>query len=1051
MDPETAPFNRPLAARLRGPLEPTVLARTIDEIVRRHEVLRSIFPERNGEPIQLVLPPQPLALRVTNLTDLPESEREDEARRIAAEAARKTFDLARGPLLRAALLRLGAQDHILLLMMHHIVFDGWSEGILLGELGAIYSAFVEGRASPLPEPAIQYTDFAVWQQHRFSKDFLERPLQYWRRKLAHVPSALALQADFPRADAQTLQGGQHSLALGTELTHQLTNLARREGVTLFMVLLAAFQVLLRRYASQDDVLIGVPTAGRTHAELEGLIGCFMNVLVLRTDLSGNPTFRELLGRVRDTALRAYAHQELPFEKLVEELRPQRDPKRWPLFRVMFNMHILPGPKAVRGALGIEPFSFDTGTIGGLDLSLRVDQLANGLHCTFAYASDLFRADTIERMADNFHAFLAAAAAAPERTLAALPLLSERERRQLLIEWNRTAAAYPEDKCIHELFEAQATRNRDAVAVALEDDELTYWELNRRANRLAHRLRRLGVGPEALVGICVEPSFEMLIGILGILKAGGAYVPLDPSYPAERLDFMIRDAGVRILLTQGALAHAFSGAALQVVVLDVVGVASARESEENPASGVASGNAAYVIYTSGTTGPPKGVVVCHGAVCNHLFWRHEHFKLAPDDRLLQTASFSFDDSVWEFFEPLMAGARVMLTRRGDPSELAQVIATHGITAVCMVPSLLQAFLEGSVEECTTLRRVTTGGETLPAGLADRFFSRLNAELHNGYGPTEATIAATFWKCRPGEHRPSIPIGGPIANTRVYLLDGSLEPVPIGVAGELHIGGAGLARGYLNSPELTAEKFIPDPFGKDPGARLYKTGDLARYLPDGNIEFLGRLDHQIKLRGFRVEPGEIEAALARHAGVREAVVVLREDSPAIKRLVAYVVSSGTVRASAGELREFLNARLPRHMVPSAFVMLETLPLGPNGKIDRNALPSPEHGRPDMPSPFVASRSAVEQTLTSLWAQVLDLKTVGVHDNFFDLGGHSLMAMRLIARVQKSFRVKLSLWGLFESPTIAGMAADIERAKDEDADGGAAEISRVSRQDQQAPPHA
>jgi amino acid adenylation domain-containing protein len=623
------------------------------------------------------------------------------------------------------------------------------------------------------------------------------------------------------------------------------------------------------------------------------------------------------------------------------------------------------------------------------------------------------------------------------------MLTEKETHPSMFEWNRTHANYPKDKCIHELFEAQADRTPDAVAVVFEGEQLTYSELNRRANRLAHRLRKFGIGPEVLVGICVERSLEMVIGLLGILKAGGAYVPFDPSYPQERLEFILRDSKVKILLTQRALSGIFPEHGLQVVNLDASDDTIIQESETNPVDRVAPDNLAYVMYTSGSMGRPKGVMISHRAVCNHLFWRHEYFPLTEEDRLLQTASYSFDDSVWEFFEPLMIGARVVMARpdsHQEPADLVRLISEQKITAMCLVPSMLQAFLEEiGVEACKSLRRVTTGGETLTVELQDRFFARMTAELHNGYGPTEATIAATFWTCKRRSDQKIVPIGRPIANVQTYVLDKHLDPAPIGVTGELHIGGAGLARGYLNAPELTAEKFIPNPFSDEPGARLYKTGDLARTLPDGNIEFIGRLDNQVKIRGFRVELGEIEAVLGQHPGVREAVVVAREDTAA---LVAYVVSNGTEAPATSELREFLKARQPDYMIPSSFVFLKSLPLTPSGKVDRRALPAPHQSRPELETPFVAPRSSIEEKLAGIWAQLLGLERVGVDDNFFDLGGHSLLATQAVSRVRAGFGIELSLRSFFEAPTVAGIAEVIERAKDSDAESATPKIPRVSR---------
>ena len=1025
MDRGWTPFNRPLALRLKGSLEGAALARTLDEILRRHEILRTVFSERDGEPVQVVLPASPVAIERRDLEALPVEARATEARSLATEAAARAFDLARGPLVRVTLLRLAPHDHVLLMMMHHIVFDGWSEGILLDELGALYAAFSEGRPSPLAEPPLQYSDYAVWERPRLNDVVLDGHLSYWRRQLRDLPSMLALPTDFPRTATSSSRGCRVSFTLDSAATDELTGFARAERVTLFMVLVAAFQVVLGRYASQEDLLVGVPAAGRTHAETEGMLGCFMNVLVLRGDLSGNPTFRAFLRRVREAAFGAYAHQEVPFEKLVETLRPPRDANRWPLFQVMFNMHLLPQAESTgAGVLAIEPFAFDPGFIGGLDLSLRVEQSGTGLACTFAYAADLFLQETIERMAASFRTLLEAGVENPEQTIGMLPLLGEAERRRVLVDWNQTGAPYPRDRCIHQLFEAQAQRTPEAVALEFERESLKYAELDRRANGLAHELHTLGVGPERRVALCVHRSPEMLIAILAVLKAGGAYVPLDPSHPVDRLAFMIRDAGATILLTQRVLADGYRSLAPAVLEIDDTARSDAPAGATPPASGVAPGNAAYVIYTSGSTGAPKGVVVPHSSVVNHLYWRHEYFRMGAGDRLLQAASYCFDDSVWEFFEPLTVGACVVMMRRHDTARIASLIAERKITAVCLVPSALRAFLEEDLSACARLRRVSTGGETLPVDLVERFFQCLDAELHNGYGPTEATVAVTFWKCKASVGRSSVPIGRPIANTRIYVLDARRQPVPIGVAGELYIGGDCLARGYLDQPELTAERFVADPFSAKAGARLYRTGDLARYLTDGNLEFLGRLDNQIKLRGFRIEPGEIETALAQHPAVRESVVVARDDPGFGRQLVAYVVCRGGAAPSARELRGFIGQRLPDYMVPSTFVTLAAMPLGRNGKIDRGALPPPGAPSEESPRSFAAPRTPIERQLAEIWAQVLGLERVGADDNFFELGGHSLAATQVISRMRRTHSLELSLRTFFETPTLSMMAAAARR---------------------------
>jgi amino acid adenylation domain-containing protein len=821
-----------------------------------------------------------------------------------------------------------------------------------------------------------------------------------------------------------------------------------------MVLLGAFKTLLYRYTGQDDVLVGSPIAGRNWPEVEGLIGCFLNTLVLRTDLSGNPSFRELLARVRDVAMSAYSYQDVPFERLVEELHPERDMSRNPLFQIMF---VLQNSSTVElPGLSVTPIGLDRGAVP-LDLILSMEETAHGLAGWWEYNTDLFDDTTIARLASHFQTLLEGVIAEPERRLSDLPLLTNEERR-LLSEWNDTRANYPRDLCLQGLFEAQVERTPDAIAVLCENQQLTYRELNRRANQLAHHLRKLGVGPDVRVGICIERSLEMVVGLLGVLKAGGAYVPLDPEYPRERLVFMLEDSHAAVLLTQKRLQESlfedrrskpvpspspllriesaegmedgkdsdprFSilGGSQNIVCLDTGWHTITQESEQDPMSEVTAENLAYVIYTSGSTGQPKGVMIPHRAICNHMFWMQERFPLSADDRVVQKTPFSFDASVWEFYAPLMAGVPLVMARPGghrDSAYLVSLIAAQKITVLQLVPSLLQMILEEEeVDQCRCLRRVFCGGEALPIELQEHFFGRMGAELCNLYGPTEASIDATFWPCRREANEKSVPIGRPVANTEVHVLDGHLQPVPLGVPGELYIGGQGLARGYWNRAELTAEKFLPDPFSAQQGARLYRTGDLVRYRPDGSIEFLGRIDHQVKMRGFRIELGEIESVLSRHPAVANALVMVREDAPGDQRLVAYIIPDHRA-AEEEELRTFLKAQLPDYMVPSALLPLETFPLTPNGKVDRRALPMPGSIRTERETSYAAPRDTLEIQLASIWQKVLGRERIGIKDNFFDVGGHSLLAVRLLAQIEKMAGKKLPLATLFQAPTIEQLA--------------------------------
>ncbi|MGH8727038.1 MAG: amino acid adenylation domain-containing protein [Burkholderiales bacterium] len=1027
LEPESPAFNRPMALRLTGPLDRQILAQALAGVVRRHEALRTIFKDKGGEPFQLILEPPPVELETIDLACVPGNERQTEAKRIAAARALDIFDLARGPLFRTVLLVLAEQEHVLLLLMHHIVFDGWSESVLTRELIELYEALRLSRPSPLPALSIQYADFAEKQQRKLAAGLLEKQLRYWRQRLEGTP-ALALTTDYPRPASSVYEAERFSALIPLALTDQIRELARREGATLFMTLLAAFQLLLARYSGQEEIAVGVPIAGRTSLATESLIGCFMNVLVLRADLSGNPGFRELLGRIRETALQAYAHQEMPFEKIVEELRPQRELNRWPLFQAMFHLRNLPRTESETASeLRVAPFPFERASIGGLDISVEISDQREGLYCTFTYAAKLFRADTIERMVTHYQMLLAAIVSDPGRVIMTLPLMDEQEQRRVLIDWNQTDTAFPPVLC-HQLFEAQVEQRPKATAAMFEGEQLTYRELNRRANQIAHHLQRSGVVPETVVGIYLERSLEMLVSLLGVLKAGAAYLPLDPSYPGGRLAFMLNDADVRFLLSTEAFLGNLPSCGARVLCLDSMG----EESEENPPSVAAADNLAYVIYTSGSTGKPKGVMICHRSLSNHLLWRHRYFPVTPADRVLHKASFSFDDSVWELLEPLMAGACIVMAKpegHFDSAYLVSLMAEQRISVACFPPPLLRAILdEPGLDRCRSLRRVTTGAEALTVDLQQRFFDRLAIDLHNGYGPTEATIAATFFTC--DSDRPSVPIGRPIANTQIYILDRYLHPVPIGVPGELHIGGAGLARGYLNRPELTAERFIPSPFSDDPDARLYKTGDLARYLSDGNIEFLGRIDDQVKIRGFRIELGEIEAVIAKYA--REAVVVVREDERGDKSLVAYV--SGA--AEIADLRQSLRRELPEFMMPSAVVVLDRLPVTPNGKLDRKALPAPDLSV--AAEAYVAPRMPTEEKLAEIFAAMLKIDRIGIHDNFFDLGGHSLLATQVISRVKKAFELDVPLRALFESPTVAGLSALIVQSQAEAL--GEAELTQL-----------
>lgn len=1046
-EPGSAVYNLPAAVRLNGRLDKNALEKSFNEVVRRHEILRTRFALVDGEPAQQIEDELMLDLRVIDLSEMEESEREAEVCLRARREAQLPFDLANGPLWRATLLRTAARAHVLLLTMHHIVSDAWSMGILIREVTTLYQSYMcreQGGPAPLPELAIQYADFAYWQRDWLESEVLDEQLAYWREQLRDSPELLELPLDRPRPAVQTYRGASQSFTLSQHLTEELQKLSRQESVTLFMTLLTAFKIVLARYTGAEDVVVGTPIAGRNRAELEGLIGFFVNTLVLRTDLSGDPTFVELLARVREVTLGAYAHQDLPFEKLVEELQPARVMSHAPLFQVMFTLQNAPRPSLELPGLTLAQVELDPGT-SMFDLSLSIEETTRGVSGAFEYNTDLFDAATIQRLARHLQTLLGGIAANPRQRVSDLPLLTEAERQLLLSEWNNTSADYPRDRCLHELIEAQVARTPESVALIFEDQQLTYRELNVRANRLAHHLRSRGVGPEVVVGICLERSRDMVIGLLGIMKAGGAYLPLELDYPKERLSFMLGDARAPVLLTKQKFMGSLPESGAQIVCLDLDEEVIARQSEHNPSSNVTPANLIYIIYTSGSTGEPKGTMLPHAGVCNCLLWMQQRHKLTEKDRVLLKAPLSFDSSVWELFWPLLVGASVVLARPGeqrDSAYLAELIARERVTTVHFVPSMFQIFLEEKgIANCDSLKHVVCGGEALPVASIERFYQHLGAELHNFYGPTETSIGSIDWICDNDTRRRVAPIGRPIANTDCYLLDVNLEPVPIGVSGQLYTGGIGLARGYLGRRSLTAEKFIPNPFSEQPGARLYQTGDMARYLPDGNIEFLGRVDHQVKLRGLRIELGEIEAALSKHPEVRDSVVIVREDVPGDKRLVAYTVLQEGASVSSSALRLFLKKTLPDFMLPSAFVVLDEIPLTTNIKVDRKALPAPGAARSETDKTYVAPRTASEEIIASIWSHVLGVGVVGVNDNFFELGGHSLLATQVMSRLREGFQLALPLRMLFESPTVAELAQRADEAGAIAAAGSSECVPRIA----------
>jgi amino acid adenylation domain-containing protein len=1051
LEPDSAAYNMPYALRLRGRLDTAVFARALQEIVRRHAVLRTLFEVPDGKPVQAVQPPGLFGLPVEDLSGLPQAERAAAlARWIDAEAI-QPFDLRRQRPLRATLLRLAEQDHALLLTLHHVAADGWSLSLLWRELGTLYAAFSQGQPSPLPELPLRYADFAVWQRDWLRGDVLERQLAHWRERLCGLPT-LELPTDRPRPAVPSHAGDRVEIRLSPELADGLRALGQAEGTTLYMTLLAGFQTLLARYSGQEDFALGTPVANRNRRETEELIGFFVNTLVLRADLSGQPTFRELLARTRRTALAALDHQDLPFERLVEELHPDRDLSRHPLFQVLFALENMPDAELTLTGLEVNPLPRNNRRVR-FDLELSLSEDERGLRGAFIFSTALFDAATVERMAGHYATLLEGAVADPDRPVSVLPLLPKAERQQLVVDWNATDAAYPRERCVHELFEEQAGRTPDAVALVCGAERLTYRELNARANRLACWLQGLGVGPEVRVGTCLERSPEMVVAVLGTLKAGGAYVPLGPGLPPTRLAGILEDAQPAVVLTEARWEGLFTGAGRAVVSRERLREVFAGAGDAAPTPRAAPENLAYVLYTSGSTGVPKGVAMPHGPLVNLIAWQRRHSALPDQAKTLQFVPLTFDVSCQEIFATLAAGGVLVLTsedERRDPHALLRLLAREEVARVFLGPTALQE-LASAAEALglvpSSLREVVTAGEVLQVTrpLVRLFQSLRNCSLVNQYGPTECHVVSAFTLSGSPEDWPPLPpIGRPIANAKLYVLDDRLQPVPVGVMGELYIGGASLARGYLNQPGLTAERFVPDPFG-EPGARLYRTGDRCRWRADGNLEFLGRLDHQIKLRGFRVELGEVEGVLGQHPGVAQAVAVLREDRPGDRRLVAYALPRDPqAPPDPTDLRAFLRERLPDYMVPSAFVLLPALPLTPSGKVDRKALPAPSQKGPAPDQAVTAPRSAVEAALVAIWNEVLDVERVGVHDNFFDLGGHSLLGTQVIARISTVLGVKLPLRFLFEAPTIAALAERAEALCAQQGPAMPAPITSVLQED-------
>ncbi|ACL75344.1 non-ribosomal peptide synthetase [Ruminiclostridium cellulolyticum] len=1027
LQPDNPAYNIFFAARIKGILEIPVLQKSIDEIIKHHEAMRIVIGLSDGKPVLIETPAFSVPINFIDITDVEQELQESTIRILATEEAQKTFDLTKSPLFSFTLLKQSEKENVLFIKMHHIISDGWSMRLFVKEMSELYEGYKNGNPVILPELPIQYRDFSYWQRNRLKDNLMESQMLYWKQQLGNCSHILELPTDHPRPISQRFKGAIKRFSLSPQLGETIRELCKREGVTLFMTLISAFYTLLYRYTYQEEIVVGTPIANRNYFETERLIGCFVNTLALRTELNGEDTFKELLLRVRNVCLGAYANQDMPFDKLVEVLHPQRDLSRQPIFQVMFILQNTQINKIVQSDFDISPIQVDSG-VAKFDLTLELydEDIINGW---FEYNTDLFNEDTIERMIGHLKNILEGVVKNVEQRIADIDILGEKERSMLLEEWNNTEYDYPEKLCLHQQFEKQAEKNPDGIAVIFEEQQLTYKELNLRVNQLAHYLRRLGVGPDTIVGVLMDRSLESAIALEGILKAGGAYLPFDTDCPKERLTFMLEDAQVPILVTQERHIEALKDINTIKICIDANYNEISKESIENPVNIASMNNLAYVIYTSGSTGKPKGAKLPHLALFNRIKWAQGNYKLNATDRVLQKTPMTFDVSVWEYFWPLAVGAGLVMARPGghkDSAYLVDVISEKKVTTIQFVPSMLRAFLEeNEIKKANCLRRVISGGEALSVELHDRFFEKLDVELHNQYGPTEAAIDVTYWKCYKGCKRHTIPIGHPLANTKLYILDKYFNPVPIGVPGELHICGDGLASGYLNRPELTNEKFISNPFSDKHGGRLYKTGDLVRYANDGSIEFIGRIDHQVKIRGLRIELGEIEAMLLQHPDVHASAVIVWEGSEDVKRLVAYIVMESGKEFNTTELRSYLKAKLPDYMVPAVLMNIDALPLTTSGKLDKRGLPAVDFSRDMMEQPFAAPRNHVEETLAGIWADILKLEEVGIHDRFFELGGDSILSIQVVARARQS-GIYITPKQIFEHQTIEELAQVVNTEK-------------------------
>ncbi len=1012
-------YNLPAAYRIRGALRPDILRRCLNHIALRHQVLRTVFRQVDGEPRQVIMEDMVIEMPVVDLSGFHPEERERKSMELAEQVAQRRFDLSRGPLIRASLFKLDRREYMLVFCLHHIISDGWSNHILIGELTELYEAFSEGREPELPELPVQYADFAAWQRERLNHEQLRKQLHYWEEKLKGAPPVLHLPTDTTRPPVQSFRGEYLEFDLEGYTAEALRQLSREENATLFMTLLSGFAVLLSRYSGQKDLVIGTPIANRNLYQVEKLIGFFVNTLAIRADLTGDPAFRQLVGRIRETALDAFSHQDIPFERIVEELRPERDLSRTPVFQVMYGHQNMPFLQMELTGLKIESIKMLSST-AKFDLIITTYSDPRGIHGYVNYNSDLFSGTTVKRMISHLKNILVNAADNPDLNISRIPMMTGEEKSRIVYKWNDTGESDYTGKLMHLMFEQQVRERPGEMAVVYPGGELTYRQLNSRVNHLAHYLIRKGVKPETRVGICMERSHQALTGLLAILKCGGVYIPLDPSYPSRRLSFMMADSGLNIILTGDETGEIDGVEGKMVINIDKEWKNIGKEDDSNPDVNISPGNLAYIIYTSGSTGQPKGVMLTHRGLANLVCWHRDEYRVKPDDRVTHMGNLSFDLSIWEVCPCLAAGACIFIPPgevRLSPTRLVEWLESRDI-ALCTLPTpMAEEVMEEEWPGDIHLRAVFTGGDRL----TKRPGEDLPFRLFNHYGPTEITVLATSGEVtsRQGEGYSPPSIGRAVSNTGVYILDENMQPVPPGVPGEICISGAGLARGYWNRPAVTASSFVPHPLNGGGGERLYRSGDRGRFLEDGSIEFMGRLDDQIKIRGYRIEPSGIEVVLNDHPGIRDAAVLLKDSrKTGDKILSCYVVPEEGSEPGADEIRSYLGERLPRYMIPSVFIIMINLPLTENGKLDRDSLPHPDSVELERSSEYVAPRDELERKIVSLWEELLQVDKIGVDDNFFDIGGHSLLLVKVNQRLEDMFNRKIPVVDMFKYPTVAAL---------------------------------